>query len=690
MPKSSNSSSTSLEQLALQAPTVAERLRACAQIDDPDSLTRIAKAARRRDKTVHRLARDKLGELARIQEEQQQRQQHAQTLCASLEAHAQAPVNDEYRSRTSYLQQQLNSVQQSLTPEQQQRAQTALNCIAGRTPPAPTQPEPEPERTESESDPQPDPEHDTNAWAQRLQQVQSLLGSTAAMVETGKLKPAREKLRQINQMLSALPRNAIAEAQKKCTEVERRFQEMVDWQRKAIVPKLEALCERMEHIAGIPTPLTEPHIQSRADSIRDIQQEWKSLTTNIVGGSNTIWKRFKIAMGAAWQPCQQFYDQLARERARNRRARAALCSELESAPRDSLDRLARIVQSVQQRWARIGPVNREMRTTLDQQFQAAVDMVQTLLKPAYQNWQREKKHLIIRVQRLAQRRSLPKTRELTELRTQWKHIPPVELAHDHELWESFKAACNQVWDRIDIQRQQTKTHKREQMAEGERLCAQVETAAQMPATDLLAQQSHIEHVLQTFSGLDCPPALRKRMASAQAAYASQLTIGLQLASASRLDSLCALAASCAEAELYRLGGGQPDLSKLRATAAELDRKTHKALKRRLQQTEQLLANPENPDLAYQQALQQRHQLVIACEIAAAVDSPPTDIHMRMDIKLQGLSQTMQTASGQTTDPFSAALEWLALGPACDLTNAPKYQHLEGRFRHCLQKLSLCL
>jgi hypothetical protein len=67
---------------------------------------------------------------------------------------------------------------------------------------------------------------------------------------------------------------------------------------------------------------------------------------------------------------------------------------------------------------------------------------------------------------------------LKELQAAWKGVGPVPHKKGQELWQQFKAACDQVYERVKTERARTDAERAENLARKEALCARAEELAQ--------------------------------------------------------------------------------------------------------------------------------------------------------------------------------------------------------------------
>lgn len=120
-----------LKALALSLPLVSLRQAAAMRVEDETLLEEMLKAARGKDKSVYRIAKDKLDAIHHEQQTEASVEQHIAELCAAMETHARLPLDPLYVAKFEHLNKQWQRLQSQSSADQQQRYQRAYaHCRA--------------------------------------------------------------------------------------------------------------------------------------------------------------------------------------------------------------------------------------------------------------------------------------------------------------------------------------------------------------------------------------------------------------------------------------------------------------------------------------------------------------------------------------------------------------------------------
>lgn len=112
---------TTLRTLAISLPLAALRQAAAQRIEDETLLDEILKAARGKDKSVYRIAKDKLDAIHHEQQTEANTGQKIGELCAAFEVHARLPMDALYIAKFEHLHKQWQRMQAQATADQEQR-----------------------------------------------------------------------------------------------------------------------------------------------------------------------------------------------------------------------------------------------------------------------------------------------------------------------------------------------------------------------------------------------------------------------------------------------------------------------------------------------------------------------------------------------------------------------------------------
>lgn len=281
--------------------------------------------------------------------------------------------------------------------------------------------------------------------------LKSTLPKLEAALEARQFRESRQLLKVAQGQFQSLDQRHRKGFQARMQLLAGQFRELSDWQGFATEPKQQSLCEQMEYLAEQPI---EP--EAKAERIKELQNEWREL-----GGSSdrSLWNRFKAASDQAYEPCKAYFEAKADLKQANLQKRAAICEELEhflqQADWTNIDwkGAERIHQTARQEWKTAWPVdfrdNRQMQKRFD-------DLLKQLERPLDEERLRNetaKQAIVERAQTLIDHEPLQEAMDQAKaLQAEWKMVGITRHREDRKLWQAFRKACDQIFERRDAQR----------------------------------------------------------------------------------------------------------------------------------------------------------------------------------------------------------------------------------------------
>ncbi len=336
--------------------------------------------------------------------------------------------------------------------------------------------------------------------AQRKQKDQQQLKASLLQLERdiddGNLQQAEQTNRDLQKTgsfgpLEARYRNALA-----------RLQELQDWQRFAVLPKIEALCAEMETLSE-----STLEIPARAEAIKALQAQWKELDSPRTPAS--LRKRFQTANEQAYAPCKEHYNGERQQRQENLAQRQRLLDELNLFEQqnnwDAPDwkAVAQVSRLAKNEWRKHAPVDRAPGKLLQQQFNQLLTRLDARIAANRDQNGTAKQALIEQAQALVQTNAdLNGADSIKALQQQWKQIGATHHKDEQRLWHRFRDLCDQAF-------QQAKQQRSETQSEAEALCAELENRPDMSQQEcaqlekrfkaLLAEHSRLQDLQARFS-----------------------------------------------------------------------------------------------------------------------------------------------------------------------------------------------
>jgi len=284
-----------------------------------------------------------------------------------------------------------------------------------------------------------------------LKEVEHALRDARAMADNPGPLPSKRDQEQVVERLKALHDALLPRVQE--------LREIDEWQRWANASMQEELCRRVEALC------TLDDLEEAARLLREAQAEWKTVAAAPREKAQALWFRFRSAVDQVRARCDVYFAQQAEERAGNLARKEALCQQAE-ALKDSTDwiRTAEELKRLQAEWKTIGPVPRGHEKAIWERFRGACnhfftrrheDLVHR--KEMWAGNQARKEALIGRVDALAESPADwdAAAAEVRRLQVEWKAIGPVRRNRSEVLWQRFRTACEQFFERYQ-QRDQVK------------------------------------------------------------------------------------------------------------------------------------------------------------------------------------------------------------------------------------------
>jgi hypothetical protein len=494
-------------------------------------------------------------------------------------------------------------------------------------------------------------------------------------IESGALKKADKLFKEAQRNATQITTTTFQ--QERISKLSVQLRELRDWQGYATNPKREELCAKMEAL------LTEElHPRDKADRIRALQQDWKTLGASHSYRSQKLWHRFKHAADHAYQPCQIFFKEQEKQRQQNLEERKVICTQLESfldqSDWDNVNwkGVADIIHAAKKEWRRFENINRSKRKSIQNRFYKVLDQLQAKLLTE-QNRNRDQKKALIEEIKLLVDESVELTTAIhrtKELQQQWKQVGITQTRADQSLWKEFRSYCDQVFDRRSKQVQSAKEQELSSCKEAEDLCRNLEIAAnnKEPATDAVSN-STLNQARRAFDSIDLPQrartSLRERFARACTTYEGSLKrqkISQRQASTGELRRRAALCLTMESSP----SDSDIDCAK-QAWQGEDRKELPQEMEERISQRwdlAQAIAAAPPADLAelQQSTLKEAQMLCVGMELLAGIDSPAEAQPFILEYQVSRLNKGLSRREKETRSPDeqkkAMQLDWYCLGP----------------------------
>ncbi|MFN0299192.1 MAG: DUF349 domain-containing protein, partial [Burkholderiales bacterium] len=509
------------------------------------------------------------------------------------------------------------------------------------------------------------------------QQLHALLHTAELALAAGQLQEARaaaDKLRPLRSLAGLLPKPTVHRMGK----VAQQLGELERWQKFGQQTARVQLCERAEALLTqtlAPTPL--------AREVQQLRAEWKKLDEQHPGVPKSLWERFDRACEKAYAPAaRHFAEESARyKQAAKQREEFIFAAEVHAPtllvePRD-WRAVERWLQETDTTWrgASLGSVQESAWKKLDARLKATLAPLRDAMSSARQQAKVERQALITEAQALADKaldRDAPS--RVKTLQGRWQaHAKSMTIAQRDErvLWESFRAACDAVFDARKKSRNEADERVHAQRRAFETLCEQIEQLAgatdldegQVRRTQREAQDQWTKAVKEAGS---VPPPLEARFRSARAkidevlrgrSRAKEVAVWRALLDKERLcEELDALVIAEKNAE--------PDEVQQRWSALPpLAPAWEKKLAARRDAAIQAMANPDaraRLRKRMEDGAAARRDALLELELTLGLESPPDLQSQRRAVQVKQLRDRFKGAgSGAAEAADQVLIEWCA-------------------------------
>lgn len=250
------------------------------------------------------------------------------------------------------------------------------------------------------------------------------------------------------------------------------------------IQRAEAMARR-EEICTLTESLAESNEwQKTAQTIKELQQEWKSLPRGPRRKEQKLYQQFRKACDRFFARRKEHYQHLDAERGDNLAAKEKLCQEAERLAAEPQIDYSGKFKRLQSDWKTIGPVPFKNKDVVWKRFRTACD--------GYFNWLNEqqllnlklKEELCLKVESLVsgahnEEDQQDITGQITELQQQWKEIGPVPHKQGKDVWQRFQEPIDRYFktrreqhEKEEKERRLNQDTKQELLARAEELASQ--------------------------------------------------------------------------------------------------------------------------------------------------------------------------------------------------------------------------
>lgn len=686
-----------------------------ARLDDEAQLQRLAERTRKSDKTVNRLARERIEALRIGRGDPAMLELRARQLCERLEQlvrnPAQANAEDDIVA-------QWTAIEASSPQQLQARFAAARELLAASRAikPAPIESDPAVESTTETDDagageaeagvdgsvdvPLAEDREEGSGVAPAAEDVVAPLLAQARFAASLDEARAAQRLqreqqeallqdlgRALDECDAALERGASAASHaaranvdalrariegtlpktlaEKLHAVEARHAELSRWQFWADNERRRQICEEIEAAASAAL-----HPDAVAAKVRDAQVEWTRLDAaeGPRGRGGELTRRFHAACRAALAPAQAYFHKRKELRQTHAGGIERVLAQVTALDQDNADwpAITALRRETVQALRELDRVEPRARKLLAHRLKDALDALDARVRSRDAAIEQAKAALIVQATSLADELPRGAVASARELQQRWQASGTGRRARDQSQWKEFRAALDRVFERLDAQRIQRGAQDVESKVQAEALCVELEALA---ASGSVPDRGTVARVTEAWNALrPRDEALARRFAAAQERLHEAGREQQRRQRHQRFERWREREALCRAAEL---GTQAADVLRARWEACADGGIGSAALQQRFEAA--LAGTPvAQADVAATRAV------LLELELLAGIEAAAADREQRRELQVARLAARMRGMTALSpADEVATLLErWSALG-------APADAAMDARFGHAL-------
>ncbi|MCC9167077.1 DUF349 domain-containing protein [Pontibacter harenae] len=342
-----------------------------------------------------------------------------------------------------------------------------------------------------------------------LERKQELLSRLRQLVESAETKSSSDELKKLQVEWKEIGPVPAGEAQELWNSYHALldifynnrsiFFELKELDRKRNLDAKLQLIERAQALAN------EPSINKALQELRHLHDEWKNIGPVPNDQRDPIWERFINASEKIHEHRRSYQEQRREQETVNLTKKRALLEQLMGYQDFKTDRIndwrdkTDEIQKLKEEWDAAGLVPKEYAEEINKSFwtnykaffQHKNQFFKSLDEQKMQNL-RLKTELCEEAESLKESEDWNATKEkLIQLQKKWKTIGRVPDKHSDKIWQRFRSACNEFFDRKQSHEQVKTAEIEKQSAEKYELCDRISEKLSQPNTTATVQEYNV-------------------------------------------------------------------------------------------------------------------------------------------------------------------------------------------------------
>ena len=522
-----------------------------------------------------------------------------------------------------------------------------------------------------------------------LQQAEKLLAEMQQALEDGELERGlalRDRINHRLKLAKGFDNQRHGMLQQHLNQMRPKIDELRQWRHWGSDHAREHLLTGIEALTD--GSLSTDEIAAR---VRSAREAWRRIDRAEGPADEALWQRFDKACTRAYEPYQQQRKKQKDAMNQHLSLKRKLCTELTEFEQNTdwgsmdLREVDHYIHEVRKRWRRIGFVARKQGKTLEKDFQAVLELLDSHLAPERNRELRRRKALIASIEELSRASDLrTASREVKNAQKHWKPTVTLPRKEEQALWTQFRQACDAVYDRLRDERNSADKERQTNLQRKQAICEQLESLLDQADTDYHEIQKQFSATSNEWNEIYNIPrkqerAIDDRYKAIKARIAERQRQQAKSTTEARLRVIRHRSQLCARLEHAALSQSTDESSQqaLLAQVSQdwnalpaIEAKNQKPLQSRYDLATRAMQGDSSAQTSLHNALaenlQQRLQLCLQLEVAAGVDSPPEYADERMKYQVSLLADSLQHKLPETANPEEKITEletaWLVAGP----------------------------
>ena len=226
--------------------------------------------------------------------------------------------------------------------------------------------------------------------------------------------------------------------------------ELSDWQQYAASPKRDALLQSVA--AMVDKPLSA---ESQRERIKDLRAQWNTLGP-VPKEQPQLQQQFDELADKAFEICREHFAEQTKKRSDNLTARKALCDQLQQYLHNTdwqqadMRAAETIMRQARQEWRKHHPCDRKALKSVEVRFEALQSALHERVKNTWDRNVKAKEDLVSQAQALVEQDGTDGLATAAkQLQAQWRDIGTTPRGADQRLWKRFRAACDDIFTRLE-------------------------------------------------------------------------------------------------------------------------------------------------------------------------------------------------------------------------------------------------